>query len=497
MIKNQQKTVKRPPVVVIMGHIDHGKSTLLDYIRKSNSTDKEAGGITQHVSAYESVCEVSGEKRKITFLDTPGHEAFCSIRERSSMVADIAVLVVSVEDGVKPQTKEAIGCIVKDNVPFIVAVNKIDKGGNNLDKIKQNLAENEVLVEGWGGNVPIVGISAKTGEGVNELLEIIVLQADIEDLRGEKEKEAEGFVIESNLNPKEGLSATLIIKDGTLSKNMFVASDGAFAPVRGIKDYTGKNIEEATFSSPVKITGWSAMPTPGKTFKSFKTKDEAQEFSLQKESANVKDIEKENGEIASFPIIVKADTLGSLDAVEHELKKIKNQKIKVKVVLKGVGAIGENDIKFSNIMKSPVIGFNVNMDKSAESLAQRENTEVKIFDIIYELTDYVKKRLEDATPYSVVETLAGEAKVLKIFSINRDKQVIGCRVEDGEISANFSLKIFRRGALIGEGKIKEIQHQKKKVGSVEKGAEFGMLIESKIEISEGDILKAISLVKQK
>src|SRR3990167_10178371 len=263
----QKNQIARPPVVAVLGHIDHGKSTLLDYIRKENTVAKEAGGITQRISAYEVL--VGREKRRITFLDTPGHAAFCSMRERGSKIADIVILVVSAEDGVKLQTLEALKCIREDNTPFIVAINKIDKPSANIDKTKQNLAENEVLVEGWGGTIPVVATSAKTGDGIDELLEIILLQADVLELKGEPNKKATGFVIESNVNPQKGVSTTLIIKNGTLKKDDVMAVRGAFVPIRSIEYFDGSLIDKASFSSPVRITGWNNVPAVGEEFCAF------------------------------------------------------------------------------------------------------------------------------------------------------------------------------------------------------------------------------------
>lgn len=493
--KNSQNLIQRPPVVVIMGHIDHGKSTLLDYIRKANSVDKEAGGITQHISAYEAEVLTGDQKRTITFLDTPGHEAFCSIRQRSSKVADIAVLVVSAEDGVKPQTIEAYKCIQSDSIPFIVALNKIDKAPNNVDKIKQNLAENEIFVEGWGGSIPIVPISAKTGQGVPELLEIILLQSDMEDLKANPKNNGEGFVIESDLNPKQGISATLVIKDGAIQSGMYVACPGAYAPTRIMEDFKGAKILKATFSSPIRITGWSNSPLVGSTFKTFNTKEEASKYSLSI-SNNREQTEEILENTAVLPIILKADTHGSLEAVIHELNKIGSDKIIAKIVSKGIGSIGESDIKTANIKKDIVVGFNVGIDKNAESLALRENIEHKTFKIIYELVDFVKERMREATPVTMIETTTGEAKILKNFSKTKDLQVIGGRLTTGIIKNNSIVKIFRRDFQIGEGKVKEIQTQKIKTNEVKEGEEFGMMIDSKTEIVPGDILKQISLIKE-
>jgi translation initiation factor IF-2 len=495
--KNNQTA--RPPVVVVMGHIDHGKSTLLDYIRKTNTTAKEAGGITQHLSAYEVEVPINNgsESRRMTFLDTPGHEAFCSIRERGAQIADIAVLVVSADDGVKPQTIEALKCIRTDAMPFIVAINKIDKNGVNVDKIKQNLAEHDVLVEGWGGSVPVVPISAKTGENIDELLEIIALQVDLEELKGESSLGAEGFVIESNLNPKQGISATLIIKNGTLKIGSFVASDSCYAPVRTIENFMGSQIKEATFSSPVKITGWNNLPIVGRNFKTFDSKDGAMEYA---QKTTIKPTNENNLTVPSgcacLTLIVKADTTGSLEAVEHELGKLDNEKIVVRIISKGVGPIIESDIKTAGIKKSLVLGFNVEFAKGTDMLALRDHIEVKLFKIIYELIDYVKEKMKAATPVSKVEAITGSAKIIRPFSKNKDKQVIGGKVEEGEIKSGSTVKIFRRDALLGEGKIKEIQSQKIKTNSVKEGDDFGLMIESKIEITQGDVLKAVSLIEQ-
>jgi translation initiation factor IF-2 len=497
MKEKDKKLITRPPVVVVMGHIDHGKSTLLDYIRKTNTTDKEAGGITQHISAYEAEIDVGGQNRKITFLDTPGHEAFCAMRERGAKVADIAILIVSAEDSVKPQTIEALNCIRGDSMPFIIAINKIDRSGANIDKVKQNLAENEVLVEGWGGTIPVVAISAKTGEGVPELLEMIALQTDIEELKGDPAVPAEGFVIESNLNPKQGISATLIIKNGTLKTGVFAATAGAFTPIRAIEDYKGENLPEAGFSRPVRVAGWNELPAVGSQFKIFSKKEEAMEFAQKSAGMETK---KDQGDIsdttASLKVVIKADTFGSLDAVEHELKKLGNEKIAVKIISKGVGAISESDIKTANIKKSLVLGFNVKSDKSAEMLAMRDKTEIKTYKIIYELIDYVKEKIKENTPVEMVEVIAGSAKIIRVFSQNKDKQVVGGRMEEGEIKTAGVVKIFRRDAEIGSGKIKELQIQKIKTDVAKEGQEFGIMIESKTELVPGDVLKATSLVKQ-
>ena len=500
---NTNKLMARPPVVVIMGHIDHGKSTLLDYIRKTNTTEKEAGGITQHISAYEAECEVGGQMKKITFLDTPGHEAFNALRERGADVADIAVLVVSAEDGIKPQTIEALNCIKKSAMPYIVALNKIDKPGSNLDKIKQNLAEQNVLVEGWGGTVPCVAISAKTGENVADLLELIVLQSDIEEFKGDPSIEAEGVIIESDLNPQQGISATLIIKNGTLRVGTFVYTNWAYAKIKTIENYKGESIKEATFSSPIKIAGWSAMPAVGSKFQTFSSKEKGEAFATThptdqpvEQHTNKEKVSASPETRAVFELIIKADTFGSLDALESEIKKISTEKIVVKIISKSIGAITEQDIKTAHTKKSLILGFNVSPNKSTAELALRNNTEIKTFKVIYELLNYLKEKVKEATPVLKIEMMTGSAKILRTFSKNKDKQVIGGRVDEGEIKIGSIVKIMRRESLIGEGKIKELQAQKIKTDVAKTGQEFGMMIESKVELVEGDFLQAVSLVKQ-
>ncbi len=493
--KDLKKNItKRPPVVVIMGHIDHGKSTLLDYIRNTSITQNEAGGITQHISAYE--VETS-DQRKITFLDTPGHEAFCSIRSRGASIADMAILVVSAEDGVKPQTIEAINCIKNDSLPFIVAINKIDKPNANVDKVKQNLAENEIFLEGWGGTIPFVPISAKTGQGIEDLIEIILLQSDIENFEGDRETEASGFVIESSINAKKGISATLIIKNGVLKSGMFVSSTGSYAPTRLIENWREEPIKEASFSSPIIINGWDKIPRVGSIFKSFYKKDDAIEYAnLGEEKIEIKKTPI-NESRSSLEFIIKADAEGSLDAIEYELNKISNEKISAKIIYKNIGNINEKDVKLANIKKNIILGFNVSSDKNAESLALREKINIKIFNVIYDLINFVKAKIEEKTPVEKIEQITGTAKILRVFSKNKDKQVLGGRVEKGEIKVGNSVKILRREIIIGEGKIKELQTQKIKTNEVKEGQEFGMMIESKIEIVQGDFIDATQMIETK
>ncbi|HEY4516177.1 MAG TPA: translation initiation factor IF-2 [Candidatus Paceibacterota bacterium] len=491
------KKIPRPPIVVIMGHIDHGKSSLLDYIRKTKVVDKEAGGITQHISAYEAIVELGkGEKRSITFLDTPGHEAFHSVRKSGSKVADIAVVIVSAEDGVKQQTIEVLDRVKEDKIPFIIAINKIDKPNANIDKTKQELAEKEIFVEGWGGTVPFVPISAKTGEGVEELLETILLQGDMEELTGDPLTQASGFVIESNRDSRKGVVATLIIRNGTLKKGMFVSSGSCMAPVRMIEDFIGKVIDTASLSKPIRLNGWDNAPAPGSLFMSHLSKQEA-EKAVEEYLATSKNTIRatEDSSVEFIPVAIKADTLGSLSAIEHEFKKMNTEKIIIKIISSGVGLVQESDVKLGMASQGTlIVGFGVKVDGGAKDLALRNNVEVKTFDIIYELTDWVKNILIERTPKEEVDEITGTAKILKVFSVNKNKQVVGGKVESGEIKVNDALKIIRREVEIGEGRVRELQTQKNKTSLVNEGLEFGTLIESKIEIAPGDKIAAHSRV---
>ncbi len=501
MSKNQnEKTIERPPVIAIMGHIDHGKSTLLDFIRKSNVVEKEAGGITQHLGSYELLHEgKDGKKHKITFLDTPGHEAFFAIRKRGARTADIAILVVSAEDGVKPQTLEALECIKSAEMPFVVAINKIDKPGANVERTKQNLAENEIFLEGYGGHTPWTAISAKTGEGIPELLDLLLLVAELEELKGNPDAPAQGIVIESNLDTKKGITATVIIKNGTVKSGQFAVSGKSLAPLRIIEDFSGKKITTATFSSPIKIIGWDSVPKVGEKFFCVENKKEAQEAidKFSEKDLSTDNTSEDSGEKFQIPAIIKADTSGSLEALIYELGKINNERAEVKVVLSGVGPISENDVKTAGINEGTLIlGFHTKIDPRAESLALRSGIEIKTFDIIYKLTEWLAEIVKERTPSIEVEETAGSAKILKTFSKNKDKQIVGGRVENGEIVANSPVKIFRRDAEIGKGHIKELQHSKQKVGNVPLGEEFGMQIESKIDIVPGDKIEIYKIVKK-
>ncbi len=501
MTKQQhQNTVPRPPIVVIMGHIDHGKSSLLDYIRKTNIVEGEAGGITQHLSAYEVEYTSKGSTKvnRITFLDTPGHEAFSKMRARGAGVADIAILVVSAEDGVKEQTKEALRSIKEAGIPYVVAINKIDKPNANVERTKQNLAENEIYLEGFGGDISFVPISAKVGTGVPELLDMMLLVAEMENLTGESSLPAEGVVIESHIDTKRGTSATLIITNGTLKKGSFLLAEESLAPVRAIENFLGKQVPEATFSNPIQITGFDSIPAVGSLFRTYTNKKDAEkEQEIFRNTIPSKKIIEaprtvplaENALIV--PIVLKADVAGTLEALEKEILKIEREHIKIKVIATGVGTIGENDAKLASGSDSAIIlGFHTKVERGAQDIADRFGITIKTFDIIYKLSEWLGEELDHRTPKIMGEETTGTAKILKAFSAMKHKQVIGGKVLTGNLEVGAQVKIMRREVEIGRGKIEGLQQQKLASKKVEEGNECGMMVEAKVEIAGGDILEA-------
>lgn len=486
--------VKRPPVVVIMGHIDHGKSTLLDYIRKSNVVDSEAGGITQHLSAY--VVEHTtkdGAKEHITFLDTPGHAAFQKMRLRGADVADVAILIVSAEDGVKPQTLEALASIKQAEIPYVVAINKIDKPGADLVKTQSSLIENEIYIEGMGGDIPWSAISAKAGTGVSELLDIVVLAADLADLKGDTNAPATGKVIEGKMDTKRGNTATLLIKDGTLQSGSFVVCGQTFAPVRIMEDFNGKTIKSATLSEPVGIVGFNDIPEVGANFYTVSSKKEA-EAAIVASHVSQKGRKFSSTDLPIVPVLIKADVLGTIDAIIHELDKFESDRIAIRVIDTGVGDISGADVQNVSATENAIIvGFNVKVERSAKDLADRLGVEIDTFSIIYELSEWLNTALKNRTPKREEMNVTGKAKILREFSIQKNTHVLGGRVETGIVKLNQHVRILRRDIEIGKGVIKNIQQQKSDVQQVDEG-EFGMQIDTRAEVAPGDYIESYDLV---
>lgn len=496
----------RPPIVAIVGHIDHGKSTLLDYIRKTNVVEGEAGGITQHLSAYEAVHKNAAGEHRITFLDTPGHEAFHAMRSRGLEVADVAILVVSSEDGVKPQTIEALKLIEGVKIPYIVALTKIDKPSAHVEKAKMSLLEHGIYLEGLGGNVPYVGVSGKSGEGVPELLDLILLAAELEGISADPGLPARGVVIEARVDSRRGNTATLIIQDGTLTSGTYIVSGESTAPVRIMENFLGKPIKEAGAGSAVVIVGFTPLPRVGDTWKQVQNKKEAEALAAQSAQAARKpaaraaqapqEDEEEKLHII-LPLVIKTDVAGTAEAVMHELDKIpKDERLEVRVVSRGVGPVSESDVRSAGSGTPPgiVVGFNVKAEGVARELAERLGVEIGLFDIIYKLSEWLAAELDKRQPREHQEEATGSARVLKIFSTGKGKVILGGRVEEGALGLGQEVKIIRHEVELGRGIIVSLQAQKADTKEVEKGKEFGAQIKTSCEPAQGDTLQAFKMV---
>ena len=497
---SQTSSSARQPVIAVLGHVDHGKSSLLDYIRKSNVVDGEAGGITQHISAYEvQHKQADGKIKAITFLDTPGHAAFQSMRERGVEIADIAILIVSAEDGVKAQTLEAWKTIDARKLPYVVAINKIDKPGADIQKTKNSLVENGIYIEGYGGDVPCVEISAKTGKGVDFLLETLLLLVEMNELTANLDTDATGYVLESFLDQKRGISATLILKDGTLPSSGAIVAGTALSPIRIIEDFTGKTIKNPHAGEPIKVTGFDEIPDSGSIFVSSSDKKLMEKLQQETKGSVIKAVLDpriyRNAKVV-VPVVIKADSLGTLDAIKRELKKRETDDIKIKIIAEGIGNISEGDIMLaSSDEKTVIIGFTVKMEAKARDQAERFKITPHLFDIIYKLSEWFDTLIEDRLPYEEKETILGSLKILRTFSSQKDKHVIGGRVETGRIEVDTLVRISRRGVELGRGRITELQSQKIKTSSVIEGNECGLMIESKVEMVPGDIVESIVVEK--
>jgi translation initiation factor IF-2 len=495
-MKTATHTTERPPIVAVLGHVDHGKSTLLDFIRKSNVVANEAGGITQHVAAYE----VTHKGKRITFIDTPGHAAFSAIRSRGATVADIAILVVAADDGVKAQTLEALKSIQGAKTPFVVAINKIDKPTANLERTQASLLEQGVYLEKLGGDVPWAAISAKTGQGVEALLDLLLLVAEIGEFKGNADGSARGYVLEAHRDQKRGLAATLVITDGTLRSGMSVLAGRAIAPVRIMEDHTGKSISEASFSTPVTLVGFDELPEAGASFTSFKNKREAELARPEAVRVSTTQASTEGDESGPFmlPIIIRADVAGSLEAISHELSRLGDEHKRVHIVQTGIGNVSENDVKTALAGKTQavILAFNVGVDPIAETLARERGVQVEYFNIIYKLTEKLEEILRSAAPKRLVEEVVGRAKVLRQFSARKGSTTIGGSVLEGVISKKARVRITRRDARVGEGKVATLQSNKQDVERVEIEREFGAQIESDFEVVQGDVLEAIVETQQ-
>ncbi len=487
----------RPPVVTILGHVDHGKTSLLDAIRSTEVAAGEAGGITQHIGAYQ----VEKKGRLITFLDTPGHAAFTQMRARGAQGADIVVLVVAADDGVMPQTREAIAHAKAARVPIMVALNKIDKPNANPDRVKQQLAELELVPDDWGGNTMVVPVSAKQKQGIDDLLEGILLVADSNEIKANPNGKVIGTVIEAELDKSKGVLATLLVQNGTLESGDNVVAGTAHGKLRAITDYKGKPIKKAGPSTPVAVMGLSDVPSAGDIFQVVKTEKEARaivaerleaiktqvqarkKVSLEDLFANV-----QAGEAKDLNLIVKADVQGSLDPIVNELNKLGEGEIGLKILHAETGNIGNNDVMLASASKAIIIGFNVQADVDARRMAEKEGVDIRLYEIIYRMTEDIEKALKGMLEPKLVEKTLGRAQVLQVFSASKFGKVAGCKVTDGELRRGAKVRLQRGPDIVYEGDLSSLRHEKEDVKEIRQGFECGVGFKSFNDIQPGDML---------
>lgn len=502
----KENTYFRPPIVVVMGHIDHGKTTLLDQIRKTHVVDKESGGITQHIGAYQVT--VPDPKtgsldngKKITFLDTPGHEAFSQMRSRGAKVADIVILVVDAGEGIKVQTREVISNIKKFEIPAIVALNKMDRPGADPERVKRELLKEGVAVESMGGEIPAIEVSAKTGKGIPELLEMILIIAEMEKLSADLDKQAQGVVIESYLDNFRGATATLLLFEGTMKAGDAVATPSSFTKIKSLENFQKKAIDQAFPSDPIIIFGFNQAPKVGEEFKVFPDLAQAQDFSqsFKASQASIKENAAEPADNSgkTLNIVLKTDVAGSSEAIEGILSNIPQDKVSLRILRSEVGNINESDLKLIKGGIGLVIGFRVKVDQTAKKMLERERIRIMNFDIIYELVEEVRNLMEKSLDMENVRNDLGKLKVLVRFFKEGNRQIVGGKVIEGEIKRGSAIEVMRGEEKIGEGRMVNLQRDKKDADSVSKGQECGILFEGGIEIQEGDILNIFTREKKR
>ncbi len=501
--EDESKLVKRPPVVCVMGHVDHGKTSLLDAIRETNVIDREAGGITQHIGAY--TVEVNGEK--ITFLDTPGHEAFTAMRMRGAQSTDIAILVVAADDGVMPQTVEAINHAKAAGISIIVAVNKIDKPSANIDKVKQELAEYELVAEDWGGQTIFVPVCAHTKEGIELLLEMILLEAEVCELKANPNRKARGLVIEAKLDKGKGPVATVLVQKGTLRVGDAVAAGSFYGKVRAMSNDQRERVNEAEPSTPVEILGLNGVPNAGEVLVATKNEKEARNFaetfikdgrekllegSKSKTKMSLDDLfsQIQAGELKELNIIVKADVQGSVEAVKQSLVKLSNDEVVVKAIHAGVGAINESDVILASASNAIIIGFNVRPDNMAKEIADRENVDLRLYRVIYQAIDDIEKAMKGLLDPVFEEKVIGHAEVRQIFKASGVGTIAGSYVLDGVFRRGCSCRITRDGEQLFDGPLASLKRFKDDVKEVKSNYECGLVFEKYNDVKEGDIVEA-------
>ncbi len=487
----------RPPVVTILGHVDHGKTSLLDAIRSTEVAAGEAGGITQHIGAYQ----VEKKGRLITFLDTPGHAAFTQMRARGAQGADIVVLVVAADDGVMPQTREAIAHAKAARVPIMVALNKIDKANANPDRVKQQLAEMELVPDDWGGSTMVVPVSAKQNKGIEDLLEGILLVADSTDIKANPNGKVIGTVIEAELDKSKGVLATLLVQNGTLESGDNVVAGIAHGKLRAITDYKGKPIKKAGPSTPVAVMGLSDVPSAGDIFQVVKTDKEARAIvqerleAIKTQAQSRKKVSLEDlfanvqaGEAKGLNLIVKADVQGSLEPIVTELNKLGEGEIGLHILHAETGNIGNNDVMLASASKAIIIGFNVQADVDARRMAEKEGVDLRLYEIIYRMTEDIEKALKGMLEPKLVERTLGRAQVLQVFTASKFGRVAGCKVTDGELRRGAKVRLQRGADIVYEGDLSSLRHEKEDVKEIRQGFECGVGFKSFNDIQPGDML---------
>ncbi len=486
----------RPPVVTILGHVDHGKTSLLDAIRSEHVAEGETGGITQHIGAYQA--EQKG--RLITFLDTPGHAAFTAMRARGAQGADIVILVVAADDGVMPQTREAIAHAKAARVPIIVALNKIDKPNSNPDRVKQQLAELELVPDDWGGSTMVIPVSAKQKQGINDLLEAALLVADNSEIRANPNGKVIGTVIEAEVDKTKGTVATLLVQNGTLQAGDIVVAGTAHGKLRALSDYRGKPVKKASPSTPVAVLGLNEVPAAGDIFEVVESEKEAREIvqerleaaktKTQSRKASLEDLfaNFKAGEAKDLNLIVKADVQGSLEPIMSELEKLGKGEIGIKILHAETGNIGENDVMLASASHAIIIGFNVQADVAARRLAEKEGVSIRLYEIIYRMNEDIEKALKGMLEPEIVEKVIGHAQVLAVFSASKLGKVAGCKVLDGELRRNARIRLVRGKDTLYEGDLASLRHEKDDVKEVRTGFECGVGFKSFTDIQVGDQL---------
>ena len=502
-IDQPEDLTKRPPVITVMGHVDHGKTSLLDAIRKTKITAKEAGGITQHIGAY--TVQVNDEK--ITFLDTPGHEAFTAMRLRGASITDIAILVVAADDGVMPQTIEAINHAKAANVPIIVVINKIDKPASNPDRVKQELTEYGVIPEDWGGDTICVPVSAMTNEGIDNLLEMILLVAEMQELKANAHRKAKGSIVEAELNKGRGTVATLLVETGTIHVGDSIVAGTGYGKVRSMVDGKGKIVKKAGPSTPVEIIGLSEVPTAGDLFYvveddklarnvADKNKEAFREQNLnQTHKLSLDDLfnKIQEGEVKEINIIIKADVQGSIEALKQSLERLSNEEVRITVIHKGVGAITESDVMLASASNAIIIGFNVRPGNNAQIIAEKEKVDMRLYRVIYNAIEDMQAAMKGMLDPEYKEVVMGKAEVRETFKVPNVGMIAGSYIIDGKINRNHQVRIIRDGIVIHEGTISSLKRFKDDAREVLSGYECGIGIERYNDLKDGDIIEAFTM----